>query len=103
MPLIAFVVFTWVARVFWESHYWGIAEDVALGLFALLIAIRTIQDARQSNIEKKACSKIIEQLNFITKPNLTKANPFRNAELLGWLLGCSAIYLMTVALLKLNG
>lgn len=102
MPLIGFVVFTWFARAIWESRYWGIAEDVALSLFALLIAIKTIQDSRQSNVEKTACSKLIEQISFITKPNMTKDKPFRNAELLGWLFGCSAIYLITMALLKIN-
>ncbi len=101
MPLIGFVVFTWVARAIWPSSYWGVAEDITLSLFAILIAIRTIQDARQSNTEKKACSKIIEQISFMTKPNMTKNKPFRNAEILGWLLGSSAIYLMIVAVLKI--
>jgi hypothetical protein len=102
MPLIGFVVFTWIARALWQSPYWETAEDIALSLFAILVAIKTIQDARQSNIEKQACSKIIEQINFITKPNMSKDKPFRNAEILGWLLGSSAIYLLIVAVLKIK-
>jgi len=99
LPLVGFVVFTWVARAVWESPYWEISEDIALSLFAILVSIRTIQDSRQSNLEKKACSKIIEQINFITKPNMTKDKPFRNAEILGWLFGCSATYLLISAIL----
>lgn len=102
LPLVGFVVFTWIAKAIWPSPYWDFAEDISLGFFALLLAIRTIQDARQSNTEKQACSKIMEQISGLTKPNMSKDKPFRNAEILGWLFGASAIYLMIIAILRLQ-
>lgn len=101
MPLIGFVVFTWVARFIWESPMWEVAEDMALSLFAIFVAIKIIQDSKKSNVEKKACSKLIEQISFMSKPNMAKKHPFRNAEIMGWLTGCAALYLMVHAALKI--
>lgn len=102
MPLIGVVVFTWIARAIWISPLWDVVEDIALGLFALGVALQIVQDAKKSNLEKKACSKLIEQISFITQPNLTHTHPFRKAELFGWLTGGAALYLIVYALLKIK-
>lgn len=102
MPLIGFVVFTWFARAIWESPLWKVAEDIALSLFAMLGAIKIVQDSRKSNLEKKACSKLIEQVSLVVKPDMAKEYPFRRAEIIGWLTGCAALFLMGSALLKIQ-
>jgi hypothetical protein len=44
--LVDLVVFSWVARYFWESPFWEVAEIIALSLFAVLIAAKFFRASR---------------------------------------------------------
>ena len=97
------VISTWVLRFIWESEVWDIIEGITLGLVAVLISIRIVQDTKKSNLQQKACSRGIEQISFICPPNLNSDTPFRKAGFVGVIIGIMGIVIIVTELTKITG
>ena len=97
------IICTWIGRFVWNSLLWETLENVSLGLFAILMSGIISQDVKESNREKKACSKLMEQICSIFPPKLDRDAPFKNIGIMGHMLGVVGIVLLISEVSKFMG
>jgi len=102
-PFAVIVVFTWGARFIWKTEIWDSIEKIAISLPMLFVSIRIVQDSRKSNGSKKPCSKGIEQLSFIFKPDVNSATPYKKIEYFGYVLGFICLAMFAKEIITLLG
>lgn len=100
---MGFIICAWIGRSFGDSLIWETLENVSLGLFAILMSVIIAQDVRESNRQKKACSKLMEQIGSIFPPKLEREAPFKNIGIMGFMLGGVGIVLIISEILKTVG
>jgi len=102
-PLMGLIICTWIGRFIWDSLIWETLENISLGSFAILMSVIIAQDVKESNREKKACSKLMEQIVAIFPSKLEREAPFKNIGIMGLMLGGVGIVLIINEILKAVG
>lgn len=88
------IVTTWVGRFIWDSSRWEMLENISLGLFALLLSGLISRDVKASNREKKASSKLMQQICFLFPPKPNHEAPFKVIGVMGHILGVVGLVLL---------
>ncbi|MGE4489179.1 MAG: hypothetical protein AB7E95_06525 [Kiritimatiellales bacterium] len=97
------IVLTWVARFIWRNEIWSAVEDISLGLLGITLSIKVIQDARESNEDKKSASKIIDQLCFVFKPKMDSTKPYKKMEYFAYIFGCISLGILITGIIGILG
>lgn len=100
---VLILFFSVMANALATSAIWHAIEHYAFGLFSLLLSLRIVNESRESNIEKKACSGLITQMACIFPPDLESDTPYKRVEVVGYFFGIYGMVMIVTTLMKLFG
>ena len=95
------IIFCWVGEAFSESNICSIVEGILGGLFALVLAFAIIRDTKKSNKQKRACSKLVEQIGFVFPPDFTCDKPFQKTGWACYLFGIIGVVMLLAAIMEI--